>query len=84
MSAAGFQLKGSGWYATDFKGGSKPAAKTEAGDGDKPAAATSKDGVRRQGRTASAKSEAAKSDGRGQGRAQLVTTRASRTLVRKP
>ena len=26
VSAAGFQLKGSGWYATDFKGGSKPAA----------------------------------------------------------
>jgi putative FmdB family regulatory protein len=36
LSAAGFQLKGTGWYATDFKGGtkkpeSKPAAdsKTE-------------------------------------------------------
>lgn len=26
VSAAGFQLKGSGWYQTDFKGGSKPAA----------------------------------------------------------
>jgi putative FmdB family regulatory protein len=25
LSAAGFQLKGSGWYATDFKGGSKSA-----------------------------------------------------------
>lgn len=24
LSAAGFQLKGNGWYATDFKGGSKP------------------------------------------------------------
>ncbi len=24
VSAAGFHLKGSGWYATDFKGGSKP------------------------------------------------------------
>ena len=23
LSAAGFQLKGSGWYATDFKGGTK-------------------------------------------------------------
>ncbi|MDO8414325.1 MAG: zinc ribbon domain-containing protein [Gallionellaceae bacterium] len=31
LSAAGFQLKGSGWYVTDFKGaGNKPAAKTEA------------------------------------------------------
>ncbi len=30
LSAAGFALKGSGWYATDFKGGSKPAeTKTE-------------------------------------------------------
>jgi putative FmdB family regulatory protein len=28
LSAAGFQLKGSGWYATDFKGGSKPKAET--------------------------------------------------------
>ena len=25
VTAAGFQLKGSGWYATDFKGGSAPA-----------------------------------------------------------
>jgi|SRR5688572_6134544 putative FmdB family regulatory protein len=32
LSAAGFQLKGSGWYATDFKGGKKPAEKkTEGG-----------------------------------------------------
>ena len=31
LSAAGFQLKGSGWYATDFKNsGSKPAAKSDA------------------------------------------------------
>ncbi|MBV8250210.1 MAG: zinc ribbon domain-containing protein [Comamonas sp.] len=29
LTAPGFQLKGSGWYATDFKnGGSKPAAST--------------------------------------------------------
>jgi putative FmdB family regulatory protein len=26
VSAAGFQLKGSGWYATDFKGSGRPAA----------------------------------------------------------
>ena len=25
LTAAGFQLKGNGWYATDFKGGSKKA-----------------------------------------------------------
>lgn len=35
LTAAGFQLKGSGWYATDFKGGktSKPA--DDAGGGAK-------------------------------------------------
>ena len=31
VSAAGFQLKGSGWYQTDFKSsGAKPAAKADA------------------------------------------------------
>ena len=29
LTAAGFQLKGSGWYATDFKGGSTSAPATE-------------------------------------------------------
>ncbi|MDI1246876.1 MAG: zinc ribbon domain-containing protein [Rhodoferax sp.] len=28
LTAAGFQLKGSGWYATDFKGGGAVAAAT--------------------------------------------------------
>ncbi|WP_374352529.1 FmdB family zinc ribbon protein [Chitinimonas sp.] len=34
LSAAGFQLKGSGWYATDFKGGgnAKPASTSAAAD----------------------------------------------------
>lgn len=31
VTAAGFQLKGSGWYATDFKGGSGGAAAPAAG-----------------------------------------------------
>lgn len=44
LTAPGFQLKGSGWYATDFKGGSKPAdtksdTKTET-KADKPAEAS--------------------------------------------
>jgi len=39
VTAAGFQLKGSGWYATDFKNsGSKPVAK-ENGKGEKDATA---------------------------------------------
>jgi putative FmdB family regulatory protein len=36
ISAAGFRLKGSGWYETDFKSGNK---KNLAGDAAKPAAA---------------------------------------------
>ena len=41
VSAAGFQLKGSGWYVTDFKGtSSKPAAKPDGGE-QKPADAKS-------------------------------------------
>ncbi|MGZ5093135.1 MAG: FmdB family zinc ribbon protein [Burkholderiales bacterium] len=45
VSAAGFQLKGNGWYATDFKNsGAKPKTGKDAGDkttsdkdgGDKP------------------------------------------------
>ena len=37
VTAAGFQLKGSGWYATDFKnkGGAKPKA-DDAGSADAP------------------------------------------------
>jgi len=31
VSAAGFQLKGSGWYQTDFRGSGKPAAKASPG-----------------------------------------------------
>ncbi|WP_397536140.1 FmdB family zinc ribbon protein [Roseateles sp.] len=30
LTAAGFQLKGSGWYATDFKGGSAASTSTAA------------------------------------------------------
>jgi len=45
LSAAGFQLKGSGWYATDFKNsGSKPPAKDAAkpdAKADAPAGAAS-------------------------------------------
>lgn len=37
LTAAGFQLKGSGWYATDFKGGACAKAETKS-DSDKPPA----------------------------------------------
>ena len=29
VTAAGFQLKGTGWYATDFRGGSKSSGSSE-------------------------------------------------------
>ena len=50
VSAAGFQLKGSGWYQTDFRGsGAKPAAKStggkDAGGGDSGAAGADKGGA---------------------------------------
>src|SRR5260221_1694712 len=54
VTAAGFQLKGSGWYATDFKNsGSKPAAKASDStpSADKPATET---------KVEAAKTEAAK------------------------
>ena len=53
MSAAGFQLKGTGWYATDFKNSAaKPAAKSDKPEAkpdkaeakpDKPAETSSKE-----------------------------------------
>lgn len=47
VTAAGFQLKGSGWYVTDFRGGntaSKPGeAKTEGAAADKPASSPADD-----------------------------------------
>ena len=45
LTAAGFQLKGSGWYATDFRGGNKAAA---------PAAASSESKGADAGKTDSA------------------------------
>ncbi len=33
LTAAGFQLKGSGWYATDFKGGGASAKPAETSTG---------------------------------------------------
>jgi putative FmdB family regulatory protein len=38
LTAAGFQLKGSGWYVTDFRGGNTGAPKKEGESPDAPAA----------------------------------------------
>lgn len=38
LTAAGFQLKGTGWYATDFRGGTPPATGISTGPVDGAAA----------------------------------------------
>jgi putative FmdB family regulatory protein len=44
VTAAGFQLKGSGWYVTDFRGGTPPATGTAAGTASSSAAPASSEG----------------------------------------
>src|SRR5436189_6399884 len=62
MSAAGFQLKGSGWYATDFKhSGSKPAEKGAA----KAEAANESGADKGEGAATAAPAGEAKSDAKG-------------------
>jgi putative FmdB family regulatory protein len=57
VTAAGFQLKGSGWYVTDFKQGAKPST----GVAGKPAGADSKDTAKAEtGDAAKAETGAAK------------------------
>jgi putative FmdB family regulatory protein len=51
LTAAGFQLKGSGWYATDFRGGSGSSASASAAD---PSSAESKPAESAGGTSASA------------------------------
>jgi putative FmdB family regulatory protein len=63
VSAAGFQLKGSGWYATDFKGsGGKPAAKAtdaESKPADTKVGDSKSDGQAQSGAKPDSKSEGA-------------------------
>jgi putative FmdB family regulatory protein len=64
VTAAGFQLKGSGWYATDFKGGAAPAASPgekpadKAGDTAKPADSAAKTETKSDSTAASTKPDA--------------------------
>ncbi|NML43791.1 zinc ribbon domain-containing protein [Ramlibacter sp. G-1-2-2] len=53
ITAAGFQLKGSGWYATDFRGGSSAGSAAADKPADKPADS---------GKSDSSSTPAAKSD----------------------
>lgn len=64
LTAAGFQLKGSGWYATDFKGGGTAGApdadKSGSGSGaaDSPGTGESKTGESKTGESKSGESGA--------------------------
>ena len=57
LTAAGFQLKGSGWYVTDFRGGNNGAAKADA----KPDAAPA-DGAKTESAPAAATAAAGGGD----------------------
>ncbi|MGR8920448.1 MAG: FmdB family zinc ribbon protein [Gammaproteobacteria bacterium] len=65
ISAVGFQLKGTGWYETDFKNKGKPAAKSggEGGTDGGDKAAKSDGGGKDTGGDAKSKSSAATSSG---------------------
>jgi putative FmdB family regulatory protein len=72
VTAAGFQLKGTGWYATDFRGGAKSttasdSSETKAADtkSDKPASAdkpAAKDSSKKKGDSAAKASAASTTD----------------------
>ena len=76
VSAAGFQLKGSGWYVTDFRSGSKPAAKTRR-EGDAKADA-------KTGREAPTRSRRREADGRRPTRRKPKSRRPSPSLDAAP
>ncbi len=65
LSAPAFQLKGSGWYVTDFRDGAKAKGKDDAAAGDAKAGEGSADGARTESpsKDAAAAGKAAGGDG---------------------
>ncbi len=64
VSAAGFRLKGSGWYATDFKNRAKPAEKSNgAKPKTEPAASASADAATTPASGGESKAESSKASG---------------------
>jgi putative FmdB family regulatory protein len=92
VSAAGFQLKGSGWYATDFKGsGSKPApkpegsdSKSDAKDGEKSGAKDGQKSGAKDGEGGAVKSESKGGDGGGESKAEGKSEAKSETKIATP
>ena len=62
VTAAGFQLKGSGWYATDFKSSGAAPVKPDP-EGDKPDAAKSDDAKVDAAKADSTKPDSGKTEG---------------------
>jgi putative FmdB family regulatory protein len=62
VTAAGFQLKGSGWYVTDFRGGNGAAAKADANGAQPVDGARTDTGKIDTGKTDTGKSDIGKSD----------------------
>lgn len=71
VTAAGFHLKGSGWYATDFKHGAKPQPKAE----DAPAAKPDEQPAAKSEQQATPKSD---------DKASQPATPAQEAVVKKP
>jgi len=71
VTAAGFQLKGSGWYVTDFRGGGGAPANKEGAEGKEPAKSGETGGEAKPEAKSDAKSgeaaSGAKSESKGQG-----------------
>lgn len=67
ISPVGFQLKGSGWYATDFKGSGKPAEKANGKNGEAAAKPADASGSKSDSgsESGSAKTEATSASGGG-------------------
>jgi putative FmdB family regulatory protein len=89
VSVAGFQLKGSGWYATDFKNsGAKPAAKSDAGkDGESKPAEAKKSDAGKEGESKPAEAKGASqrdSKSASQGDSKGATTGEAATAAPPP
>ena len=81
LTAAGFQLKGSGWYATDFKDGGKATASRRSSE-DKSAAEAWR-GLKAIGKTEAEKALEPRKPTLRQGSTQSPTAKATEPLRRK-
>jgi putative FmdB family regulatory protein len=80
VSAAGFQLKGTGWYVTDFRSGAKAAAKDAKSNGDAATGEKPKgDGGGKTETKTEAKSEAKGTAGEAKGTAGEATPKSGAT-----